>query len=208
VQPPVEPPAELAPLQLELAALLADRQALARAEEVGARALGVAVGSFDARALLADVLADAWADEIEPSADPITRRVNRELRRRAKREIRRRRRLSSWTEKHEASTATVATSEEVEHAARVSVLADVMPRLRARLAGDREALTLIALYERGVVQRADILRRTGMSTRAYRNANERIGYAARCLVERLAIDERERLAQVTPLQRGGRAVAA
>ncbi|HEY4058269.1 MAG TPA: hypothetical protein VGM39_16765, partial [Kofleriaceae bacterium] len=74
-------------------------------------------------------------------------------------------------------------------------------RLRARLAGDREALTLIALYERGVVQRADVLRRTGMSTRAYRNANERIGYAARCLLRRLLVDEREMLAQVTPLRR-------
>lgn len=174
---------EQATLRDALAAMLRDAEAMAKLCRSAERSARVPRDSAVARDLVWDVVGDVLLGAVTCASErPLAVQLGKEVKRRAK-DLRRK-----------ASRAMIMPLEDAEPSAfaidaePISLgddnhgpldAADLLSQIRAYARDDRPAQQLLALYERGVVLRRDVLC-AGMSEWSYRSARGRlVGYAVR-----------------------------
>ncbi|HEY4240472.1 MAG TPA: hypothetical protein VGM88_11680 [Kofleriaceae bacterium] len=169
---------------------------------LGRDATGTHAASFDARALVSDVLGELFTGDLIRDDEALETQIAREVRRRVKRERRRGHHLVSL-DAFGGDDHPDRIDESIDERARDrechAALAAIVPALRARLAKNAHACAVLALFEIGVTERAEVLARTGLTERQYKSAFDRITYATRVIVANLAPADRERVAAVAPI---------
>lgn len=174
---------EQATLRDALAAMLRDAEAMAKLCRSAERYARVPRDSAVARDLVWDVVGDVLLGAVTCASErPLAVQLGKEVKRRAK-DLRRKASRTTTIPLEDASPTAFAVDAEPsslgddEHGPLDA--ADLLSQIRAYARDDRPARQLLALYERGVVLRRDVLC-AGMSEWAYRSARERlVGYAVR-----------------------------
>jgi hypothetical protein len=157
---------------------LRDAGEMQRVHRVAATAAFTSADSLIARELVAEVIGETYDGTLawDPSRIPLAAHIVTEVRRRGWRERQRRAKFVPLDGMSDAETPAVliAPGTSDEDSASQTAFAEVFAReLRAIAVGDREVLQLMALNQRGVVRKRDVLR-AGFPAAAYAAARRRL----------------------------------
>jgi hypothetical protein len=158
-------------------ALLCDSETLGRLCRLAERRARLPRDSELAREVVWDALGDLLLEDAPGNpAGPLDARLRAAVRRRA-RQLRRGTRETLFIPLEAApASALVFEPESYERGGEHFPLdaAELGTRIRQHARGDEAALQLLAMYERGVVRRRDVLRVAGMDPWLYRTARQRL----------------------------------
>jgi len=168
--------------------LLRNDAAMATVYRAVAITARVADRAITVRDIVTDVVGDLVMGEVlwDPTT-PIAATVIREARRRVSRAARTDRAFVSLSVVTDADLlaarelAGTAAPTDLERAARAERLASILPALRARAREDADVAQLLALFEVGVVKKADVMN-AGLPGGRYHNARRRLRSLARALL--------------------------